>query len=198
MWEALSIFPLYRWEGQGGSVPRWGPQPGGGSARPYPLGLPTSQRPSLRLLASQRGEQCCRQIRALARAPGHTLLQKRSSQPLPCPLLPQSYTPTVFERLTVNLQIKGKPLNLQIWDTAGGCAGCRTDEGGGAPHAQKPSPAPFVPNQRSPASLTNLQGRVLATIRVPRNLKLLCSCTYVRCLPQQRVASYVPETRGSS
>lgn len=119
MWEALSIFPLYRWEGQGGSVPRWGPQPGGGSARPYPLGLPTSQRPSLRLLASQRGEQCCRQIRALARAPGHTLLQKRSSQPLPCPLLPQSYTPTVFERLTVNLQIKGKPLNLQIWDTAG-------------------------------------------------------------------------------
>ncbi|XP_029771020.1 rho-related GTP-binding protein RhoD isoform X1 [Suricata suricatta] len=31
----------------------------------------------------------------------------------------QSYTPTVFERLTVNLQMKGKPLNLQIWDTAG-------------------------------------------------------------------------------
>uniref|UniRef100_A0A452QWM6 Ras homolog family member D n=1 Tax=Ursus americanus TaxID=9643 RepID=A0A452QWM6_URSAM len=32
---------------------------------------------------------------------------------------PESYTPTVFERLTVNLQMKGKPLNLQIWDTAG-------------------------------------------------------------------------------
>ncbi|XP_045870070.1 rho-related GTP-binding protein RhoD isoform X2 [Meles meles] len=32
---------------------------------------------------------------------------------------PESYTPTVFERLTVNLQVKGKPLNLQIWDTAG-------------------------------------------------------------------------------
>ncbi|XP_025771201.1 rho-related GTP-binding protein RhoD [Puma concolor] len=30
-----------------------------------------------------------------------------------------SYTPTVFERVTVNLQMKGKPLNLQIWDTAG-------------------------------------------------------------------------------
>ncbi|XP_039696670.1 rho-related GTP-binding protein RhoD isoform X1 [Pteropus medius] len=30
-----------------------------------------------------------------------------------------SYTPTVFERLTVNLQMKGKPVNLQIWDTAG-------------------------------------------------------------------------------
>nr|KAF6467447.1 ras-like protein family member D [Rousettus aegyptiacus] len=32
---------------------------------------------------------------------------------------PESYTPTVFERLTVNLQMKGKPVNLQIWDTAG-------------------------------------------------------------------------------
>ncbi|XP_077718715.1 rho-related GTP-binding protein RhoD isoform X1 [Canis aureus] len=32
---------------------------------------------------------------------------------------PESYTPTVFERLTVNLEMKGKPLNLQIWDTAG-------------------------------------------------------------------------------
>nr|XP_019593420.1 PREDICTED: rho-related GTP-binding protein RhoD isoform X2 [Rhinolophus sinicus] len=32
---------------------------------------------------------------------------------------PESYTPTVFERLTVNLQIKGKPVHLQIWDTAG-------------------------------------------------------------------------------
>ncbi|XP_021540774.1 rho-related GTP-binding protein RhoD isoform X2 [Mirounga angustirostris] len=32
---------------------------------------------------------------------------------------PESYTPTVFERLAVNLQMKGKPLNLQIWDTAG-------------------------------------------------------------------------------
>ncbi|XP_073073596.1 rho-related GTP-binding protein RhoD isoform X2 [Manis javanica] len=32
---------------------------------------------------------------------------------------PESYTPTVFERLTVNLQMKGKPVDLQIWDTAG-------------------------------------------------------------------------------
>ncbi|XP_053518853.1 rho-related GTP-binding protein RhoD isoform X2 [Artibeus jamaicensis] len=32
---------------------------------------------------------------------------------------PESYTPTVFERLTVNLQMKGKPVHLQIWDTAG-------------------------------------------------------------------------------
>ncbi|XP_055987926.1 rho-related GTP-binding protein RhoD [Sorex fumeus] len=32
---------------------------------------------------------------------------------------PESYTPTVFERLSVNLQVKGKPVNLQIWDTAG-------------------------------------------------------------------------------
>lgn len=151
MWEALSIFPLYRWEGRGGSVPRGGPQPGGGSARPYPLGLPTSQRPSLRLSDSQRGEQCCRQIRALARAPGHTLLQKRSSQPLPCPLLPQSYTPTVFERLTVNLQIKGKPLNLQIWDTAGGCAGCRRDKGGGGPPCPEAQPCSLRSEPEKPS-----------------------------------------------
>ncbi|KAF6105935.1 ras-like protein family member D [Phyllostomus discolor] len=32
---------------------------------------------------------------------------------------PESYAPTVFERLTVNLQMKGKPVHLQIWDTAG-------------------------------------------------------------------------------
>uniref|UniRef100_A0AC11BFE0 Ras homolog family member D n=1 Tax=Ovis aries TaxID=9940 RepID=A0AC11BFE0_SHEEP len=32
---------------------------------------------------------------------------------------PESYTPTVFERLAVNLQVKGKPVQLQIWDTAG-------------------------------------------------------------------------------
>ncbi|XP_037373382.1 rho-related GTP-binding protein RhoD [Talpa occidentalis] len=32
---------------------------------------------------------------------------------------PESYTPTVFERLSVNLQMKGKPVHLQIWDTAG-------------------------------------------------------------------------------
>ncbi|XP_069923998.1 rho-related GTP-binding protein RhoD isoform X3 [Oryctolagus cuniculus] len=32
---------------------------------------------------------------------------------------PESYSPTVFERYTVNLQVKGKPVHLQIWDTAG-------------------------------------------------------------------------------
>ncbi|XP_051001790.1 rho-related GTP-binding protein RhoD isoform X2 [Acomys russatus] len=32
---------------------------------------------------------------------------------------PESYNPTVFERYHVNLQIKGKPVQLQIWDTAG-------------------------------------------------------------------------------
>ncbi|XP_010597312.1 rho-related GTP-binding protein RhoD isoform X2 [Loxodonta africana] len=31
---------------------------------------------------------------------------------------PENYTPTVFERYNVNLQIKGKPVHLQIWDTA--------------------------------------------------------------------------------
>lgn len=35
----------------------------------------------------------------------------------------QTYTPTVFERINVNLQMKGKPVDLQIWDTAGGCRG---------------------------------------------------------------------------
>ncbi|XP_045414323.1 rho-related GTP-binding protein RhoD [Lemur catta] len=32
---------------------------------------------------------------------------------------PESYTPTVFERYTANLQMKGRPVHLQIWDTAG-------------------------------------------------------------------------------
>ncbi|XP_076971697.1 rho-related GTP-binding protein RhoD isoform X1 [Tamandua tetradactyla] len=32
---------------------------------------------------------------------------------------PESYTPTVFERYLANLQVKGKPVRLQIWDTAG-------------------------------------------------------------------------------
>ncbi|XP_057409207.1 rho-related GTP-binding protein RhoD isoform X2 [Balaenoptera acutorostrata] len=32
---------------------------------------------------------------------------------------PESYTPTAFEQLTVNLHVKGKPVHLQIWDTAG-------------------------------------------------------------------------------
>ncbi|XP_053417089.1 rho-related GTP-binding protein RhoD isoform X1 [Nycticebus coucang] len=32
---------------------------------------------------------------------------------------PESYTPTVFERYCVNLEVKGKPVNLQVWDTAG-------------------------------------------------------------------------------
>ncbi|XP_023042146.1 rho-related GTP-binding protein RhoD isoform X2 [Piliocolobus tephrosceles] len=32
---------------------------------------------------------------------------------------PESYTPTVFERYMVNLQVKGKPVHLHIWDTAG-------------------------------------------------------------------------------
>uniref|UniRef100_A0A8C2LTZ2 Ras homolog family member D n=1 Tax=Cricetulus griseus TaxID=10029 RepID=A0A8C2LTZ2_CRIGR len=32
---------------------------------------------------------------------------------------PESYSPTVFERYNVTLQMKGKPVHLQIWDTAG-------------------------------------------------------------------------------
>ncbi|XP_060039835.1 rho-related GTP-binding protein RhoD isoform X2 [Erinaceus europaeus] len=32
---------------------------------------------------------------------------------------PETYTPTVFERLSVKLQVKGKTVQLQIWDTAG-------------------------------------------------------------------------------
>ncbi|KAM4850020.1 rho-related GTP-binding protein RhoD [Urocitellus parryii] len=32
---------------------------------------------------------------------------------------PESYTPTVFERYAISLQVKGKPVRLQIWDTAG-------------------------------------------------------------------------------
>ncbi|XP_030619301.1 rho-related GTP-binding protein RhoD isoform X2 [Delphinapterus leucas] len=32
---------------------------------------------------------------------------------------PESYTPTAFEQLTVNLHVRGKPVHLHIWDTAG-------------------------------------------------------------------------------
>ncbi|XP_021058282.1 rho-related GTP-binding protein RhoD isoform X3 [Mus pahari] len=32
---------------------------------------------------------------------------------------PESYSPTVFERYYATLQRKGKPVHLQIWDTAG-------------------------------------------------------------------------------
>ena len=136
--------------------------------------------------------QCCRHSWALAWAPGPTLLQQLSSQPPPCLLLPQSYTPTVFERLAVNLEMKGKPLNLQIWDTAGGCAGLQEGHvGGGAPHAQEPRPAPFLLTREAQPISPISKGQVLARIRVPRNLNLLCSC-----FPQQRVANCVPETRG--
>ncbi|XP_004627223.1 rho-related GTP-binding protein RhoD [Octodon degus] len=32
---------------------------------------------------------------------------------------PERYTPTVFERHVVKMHMKGKPVHLQIWDTAG-------------------------------------------------------------------------------
>ncbi|XP_006893328.1 PREDICTED: rho-related GTP-binding protein RhoD [Elephantulus edwardii] len=32
---------------------------------------------------------------------------------------PENYTPTVFERYNCRLQLKDKPVHLQIWDTAG-------------------------------------------------------------------------------
>ncbi|XP_065739174.1 rho-related GTP-binding protein RhoD isoform X1 [Phocoena phocoena] len=32
---------------------------------------------------------------------------------------PESYTPTAFEQLTMNLHVRGKPVHLHIWDTAG-------------------------------------------------------------------------------
>ncbi|XP_054097089.1 rho-related GTP-binding protein RhoD isoform X1 [Callithrix jacchus] len=32
---------------------------------------------------------------------------------------PESYTPTVFERHLIDVQVKGKPVHLHIWDTAG-------------------------------------------------------------------------------
>uniref|UniRef100_A0A2K5HFH3 Uncharacterized protein n=1 Tax=Colobus angolensis palliatus TaxID=336983 RepID=A0A2K5HFH3_COLAP len=41
----------------------------------------------------------------------------------PCPASPQSYAPTVFERCVANLQVKGKPVHLHVWDTAGAGAG---------------------------------------------------------------------------
>lgn len=43
----------------------------------------------------------------------------------------QSYSPTVFERYNVTLQMQGKPVHLQIWDTAGkwGALGGRKEKG---------------------------------------------------------------------
>ncbi|XP_075401416.1 rho-related GTP-binding protein RhoD isoform X2 [Tenrec ecaudatus] len=32
---------------------------------------------------------------------------------------PEDYTPTVFERYSVTLQVRGKPVRLHLWDTAG-------------------------------------------------------------------------------
>ncbi|XP_036272536.1 rho-related GTP-binding protein RhoD [Pipistrellus kuhlii] len=32
---------------------------------------------------------------------------------------PESYTPTVFERFNMDMKTQGKPVKLQIWDTAG-------------------------------------------------------------------------------
>lgn len=83
----------------------------------------------------------------------------------PCSLFPQSYTPTVFERLNVNLQMKGKPVNLQIWDTAGRCAGLGVGWKEG-PRCWEPSPTPFLLNQQGqPIS----RGQVWARIRAPRD-----------------------------
>ncbi|XP_010350276.3 rho-related GTP-binding protein RhoD isoform X2 [Saimiri boliviensis] len=44
---------------------------------------------------------------------------------------PESYTPTVFERHLISLQVKGKPVHLHIWDTAG----ARSPEGSDRPHS---------------------------------------------------------------
>lgn len=86
---------------------------------------------------------------------------------LPIPLLPQSYTPTVFERLSVNLQMKGNPVELQIWDTAGGCARARGGTGWKErPRCWEPSPTPFLLNRGGPAIS---KGQVWARIRAPRN-----------------------------
>lgn len=60
----------------------------------------------------------------------------------PCPLLPQSYTPTVFERFNVTLQVKGEPVELQIWDTAGVQGPGRDRVEGGAPAAGSQAPLP--------------------------------------------------------
>ncbi|KAM6158662.1 rho-related GTP-binding protein RhoD [Rhynchocyon petersi] len=32
---------------------------------------------------------------------------------------PENYAPTVFEKYSTSLQVKGKPVHLQVWDTAG-------------------------------------------------------------------------------
>ena len=98
----------------------------------------------------------------------------------------------MFERVTVNLQMKGKPLNLQIWDTAGGYAGLRGREGSlTCPEAK---PYSFLLNQ---GGQPITKGQVLARVRVPRNPNPLCLCACVCRLPQPRVAKCILQTRGN-
>lgn len=51
--------------------------------------------------------------------PGGLLCSKSLKNFLTVVFLLQSYSPTVFERYNVTLQMQGKPVHLQIWDTAG-------------------------------------------------------------------------------
>lgn len=51
--------------------------------------------------------------------PGGLLCSKSLKSFLTVVFLLQSYSPTVFERYNVTLQMQGKPVHLQIWDTAG-------------------------------------------------------------------------------
>lgn len=118
-----------------------------------------------------------------------------SSQSAPCPLFPQSYTPTVFERLTVNLQMKGKPVDLQIWDTAGGCASLG-EEQGGRRGPRYPAAKPYSLSLNRGGQQVS-KGQVRARIRAPRNLNPPCFWPCVCCLPHPRAVHCVLETRGT-
>lgn len=112
---------------------------------------------------------------------GTAPLQKLLSLPPPRPHLPQSYTPTVFERLGVNLQMKGGPVHLQIWDTAGGCRA-----GGGAEREEGNQGGPLIS-----------KGQAWARIRVPRSLSLPASVPASAASPAQ-AAHWGLETRRAS
>lgn len=63
--------------------------------------------------------------------PGSLICSKSLKSFLTVFFLLQSYSPTVFERYNVTLQMQGKPVHLQIWDTAGkwGALGGRKEKG---------------------------------------------------------------------
>lgn len=150
--------------GQGGSGPgcHW--------ALGLPQGWPPRNQPGNNYANASQARGSARGLPGLWPAPP---LSKVPHSPPASPLLPQSYTPTVFERHAVNLHVKGKPVHLQIWDTAGECGGQWDRQGAGGPaHSFRAEEASLAPKHRCWPGLGP-----------PRNLSPLSSAPVSACLP---------------